>query len=324
MKIGWVGAMTVLFICGCGSQRTAPDVGALLDSAQKARDAHSDARCIATYTEALTAQPDLVAAYTGRAQCYVDSGNAAPAVHDYDQAIRLSPQDPGLFIDRAAAEQLIGNYSAAKTDFLSAGQSPSANPTQTVRAAESLGQLGFYADALTALDSGLNRYGSFWDLHRYKGEIEAILGNDQQAQAEFKNALKVASGADTAFVLATRADFYLKRNDFTRAVADLNQALLASPNQYWLFGARAKARSAGGDLDGARSDLSKAITLVAPKGRPNSLIVAKLLEERGRLFLLQGQGPKAYADFTRALELTDASDVTLRSELQSLVAEASG
>jgi tetratricopeptide (TPR) repeat protein len=322
MKIGVVVAMAVLFICGCGSQRTAPNVGALLDSAQKARDAHSDASCIATYTEALAAQPGLVTAYTGRAQCYVDSGNAAPAVNDYDQAIRISSQDPELFIDRAAAEQLIGNYSAAKTDLLRAGVSSSANPTQTVRVAESLGQLGFYADALTALDSGLNRYRGFWDLHRYRGEIEAILGDDQQALAEFKNALNAASGANAAFVLATRADFYVKRNDFTHAVADLNEAVLASPNQYWLFDSRAKARSAAGDLDGARSDLTRAIGLVAPNAPPNSRIVAKLLEERGQLFLQQGQKAKASADFRRALELTDASDLTFRSELQSLVAEA--
>jgi tetratricopeptide (TPR) repeat protein len=278
-----------------------------------------DAECIAKFTEALRLQPDLVNAYVGRAACYFDEGNAAPAVQDYTAAIRLSPEDPQLYIARGSAETLIGNYSQARSDYKKASSFASANPGQMVRSAEGLGQMGFVRDALAVLDEGIGRYGNFWDLHRYRGEIEGLLGEDSLALGEFRQAVGMASGSDLAFVLDTRASFYMKRHNYQLALADYDKGIFADATDYFLFEGRAQARLALGNLTGAVADFSAAINKITSPPGNRDPILAKLFEERARVYLQQGDANRAADDIRSALRVLPPEDTDSRNRLQQLL-----
>src|SRR5439155_3085615 len=112
------------------------------------------------------AQSRTVTAYVGRAECYLDMGNAFAATQDYSAAIRLSADDPSLYLHRASAYVLIGNRSAADADFKKVGDIPSSEPQLIMGAAQGLSGMGFYSDALELVDRWLKSYPDYWGLHK--------------------------------------------------------------------------------------------------------------------------------------------------------------
>ena len=312
--------MTTGVLAGCGAgANDSTSVQDLLVQGQKAQSAHRDVDCIAIFSQALKRESTLVAAYVGRASCYVEAGNPAAAVHDYSQALARSPEDPSINLGRASAEEQTGNYSGSKNDFIRAGTLNSANPTQIVQAAEGLGHLGFYEDAGQVLNQGIKRYPNYWDLHRYRGELQGVLGNDVDALAEFQSALTLGHGANLAFILDTRANFYRQRQQFGLALADYDRAVKLDPDQYWLFAARARVQMAAGGLKKAELDFSTAIRLMEAVD-PQSGILAGLLEERGKVFIQEGLKLQARDDLQEALRLTASTDTSTRTRLAALIA----
>jgi tetratricopeptide (TPR) repeat protein len=251
----------------------------------------------------------------------MDASNAAAAVKDYSRAVELSPRDPALYLDKGSAEQLIGNYSSAESDFLASARLTSANPAQIVRAAEGLGQIGFYRDALSVLEDGIRRYGSYWDLYRYRGEVLGAIGEDAAALASFTAALKLASGPDLAFVLTTRANLYLRRQQYALAVEDFDQAIVVQPSAYWEYEARAKAKQSQGHLTSAEGDLDTAIKMLSPQGLEGKRNLARLYEERARVFLEEGRRDEAAADIEQAIVVLPLSDTGSRDELSHFLAQ---
>jgi len=316
-----------LFLAGCGAapQAGQSSVRDLLASGQRARDQHSDAACIQTFTEVLRLQAEVVSAFVGRAACYLDEGNAAAAVQDYAAAIRLSANDPDLYIGRATAEQQIGNYSQAQADLQRAASFSSANPGQLVRSAEGLGQMGFFRDAKSVLDDGIKRYPDFWDLHRYRAELQGQLGVDGDALAEFEKAVRLSSGSDLAFVLNTRAFFYMKRHQYKQAIADFTQGVAADPTQYYLLRGRAEARLAVGDSTGALNDLGTAIGMFSsPADSVSKTSLVNLLIERAQILLQLGNNAGAASDIRAALKIVPPGDSDTRARLQQLLVSSGG
>ena len=85
------------------------------------------------------AVPDLIKALAGRAGCYVNGGGNGPAaVHDYSQAISLSPNASALYLRRAAADRVAGDTDAAVADYQHAADIPSASSDQLQIARQTL------------------------------------------------------------------------------------------------------------------------------------------------------------------------------------------
>jgi tetratricopeptide (TPR) repeat protein len=315
-------------VSGCGGSPPGSgggnvDVQSLLDDAQiQSASGHPDI-CITDYSKALAAQPTLVKAYVGRAYCYTQVRNAPAAIQDYDQAIQLSPNDPDLFLRRGAAYETVGNNSSAAGDFKKVGQLSSSNPDQLLAAAQGLGGMGFSGDALSLASSGVHSYPGYWRLHEYRAEVMAILGEDQEALREFDAAVRLASGSDLAWILGQRGNFYIQRQSYALAIADLNRAIQLNPD-YTFFEFRGRARLAGGDLSHAEADLSSALSRYAAEGGADKGTIIRLLEERGKVFLQEGQRGKAIADFKQALGEVPASDAADRVRLTGEISSAGG
>ena len=288
-----------------------------MNSARAAKDSARPTDCVAGYTAVLRVRSDFVAAYAGRASCYLDEGNAGAAVEDYSQAIRLSPSDPGLYVERGGAEEQIGNRTAAAADYNRVTEISSANPSQLLRAAEGLSAMGFYSDAVSVLDLGIRRYPNFWELHQFRADSEIRLGNDQEALREFQVALQLASGKQIAAVLSDRGNFYRLRQQYKLATIDYNGAIDADPSYYPNFEGRALVRLASsGDLAGAVADLTSAINIYEALHSPSRWPLASLYEERGKVYVQEHAKDKAILDFQRALSiLTTAGPQDWRARL---------
>jgi tetratricopeptide (TPR) repeat protein len=319
MKRQALGLFALLLVA-CGGQSGSLDIDKLM---QSARAASSPAECVALYTKVLQARPTIVAAYVGRAECYLAAGDAAPALEDYSQAIRLSPGDPGLYLAHGDGEIELGNATAAASDYKKVVDISGAGASQLVRAAEGLGRIGLYQDALSLVDMGLKRYDNSWDLHRYRAQIQIAFGNNAEALREFGIAERLAAGGDLAEVLYERATYYLTRQTYKLALTDLNRAIPLRPNDYRVFRVRAEASRALGDFGQSRSDFGHAIGLYSAGGQDVD-ILADLLIERGRFYLEQGLATDALKDFQEALRVSRPTNLSQRSSIKSLIRAAGG
>ena len=71
---------------------------------------------IADYDEAIRLTPEDADAYNNRGNAHDELGQYERAIEDYDEAIRLIPQDARGYVGRALAYTLLGDDVAAQLD----------------------------------------------------------------------------------------------------------------------------------------------------------------------------------------------------------------
>jgi tetratricopeptide (TPR) repeat protein len=252
----------------------------------------------------------------------LDQGNASAAVHDYSQALGLSAEDPALYLDRGWANQLIGNNSMAAADYKKVSELGSANPEQLHRAAGGLLNIQFYVDAKSLVDRAIHTYSGYWPLYIDRAKAVAALGDSAGATKAFDEAVQLATGRDLADALSARGSFFLNTQLYDLASKDFNRAISLDSHNWLAFEGRASARRAKADLRGAESDLGSAIGIFDQLQSTDTWTLARLLEERGKVYFAEGLRDSALRDFRQALSTLSASgppdwQARLRSEISS-------
>ncbi|MGE3149924.1 MAG: tetratricopeptide repeat protein [Pseudorhodoplanes sp.] len=74
------------------------------------------ARAIADYDEALRLSPENAMAYADRGVAYANQGDHRRAIVDYSEAIRLNPRDQGFYRLRALAHYQLGDRARSDAD----------------------------------------------------------------------------------------------------------------------------------------------------------------------------------------------------------------
>jgi tetratricopeptide (TPR) repeat protein len=107
-----------LHIVGRPGFRAIPDAATILDEASRAAAGGNPDEAIALLTKALELTPRLWQAFQYRGQLYLcrpDGVNAA--LLDFNQAIRLAPNELHLYLLRGQALRLLGDEVPARMDF---------------------------------------------------------------------------------------------------------------------------------------------------------------------------------------------------------------
>ena len=105
----WLPAMCAVLVClaavpGCNRPPAVPDPGAASPDPDAAAE-HATlgqayftegdkARAAAEFSQAIAAQPTVAQHYADRAACLIHLGRTAAALADFDQAIKLDPDNP--------------------------------------------------------------------------------------------------------------------------------------------------------------------------------------------------------------------------------------
>jgi tetratricopeptide (TPR) repeat protein len=289
----------------------------LTTSAGDAR-AHGNYReCIRLATQQLDTVPENVRALQTRGECYLAERNGLGAYYDDSQAIKLSPRDPVLYVERASASDLMGNAVAARADYQLAAQLSSQH---VVEAAERLATLGFPMEALNVVDRGLRVAPNNWDLHRYRAELEDQLGDWAIALSEWDIAFAMAPARGSASVRGSRARGELRHGLYKHAAESYSQAISLDAFNYEFFEGRAVAEFAMLEPDAAQADLTEALNVYAASGADDWHRV-RLYEERAEVYLAQGLRASAVADLEVALRYVPAGGDDWR-RLQAAIAAA--
>jgi tetratricopeptide (TPR) repeat protein len=230
--------------------------GASLDDARLQRSAREPELCIADYTTALQEFPDLATAYAGRGDCYLNGGKNGPAaVHDYSQAISLTPDGSDLFLRRAVAYRVSGNVAAAVADYQQAATIPSGTAAQHLTAVDGLVALEYFDIARTVYRQALARDPQSSLLHLAGADIAVATGDDQLADQEFATAEQLVTNKNqTASVLSHLCHVDVLRHNYAKATTDC-------PNSAQLTG----------NGSGAEDDLSAAELAL---GNPSAALTA--------------------------------------------------
>jgi tetratricopeptide (TPR) repeat protein len=78
--------------------------------------------CTAVIRSGRLTQGELALAFHARGNAYGRKREYDRAIRDYDQAIRLNPNDASVFISRGLAYRALGQQAQAAEDFATAGQ----------------------------------------------------------------------------------------------------------------------------------------------------------------------------------------------------------
>jgi len=203
-------------------------------------DPHEARRVLTTYLET----PDLPDAQ--RAEAYIIRSRVqtddTKAMADFDEALRLAPQNAGYRLVRAL-------YLRSRSKF---------------------------AEALKEVDLVLQQTPDDANALILQGEVYRELGKLEEALASFNRATELAPKAPTPF--QNRGEIYREQEDFEKAIAEFNEVLKLQPGVPRTLLHRSEALFYSGKLEEALSDVDAVLEkqpLVAAH-RLRAEILAKL------------------------------------------------
>ncbi|HEX3699254.1 MAG TPA: tetratricopeptide repeat protein, partial [Phenylobacterium sp.] len=179
---------------------------------------------------------------------------------DFDQALKLKPEDPVSLIGRGELYLASRDLGHAKTDFDAALR---ADPNRMPQVAAFYVATGNFEPAIAGYDAWIeahpksdNLYAAFnarcrartmWnhDLDKALADCEAAMHRGPRAAALFE----------------TRGLTHLRRGELDLALADYNEALKLQPRLAWALYGRGLAKIGKGDKAGGEADLQAAATI---------------------------------------------------------------
>jgi len=261
-----------------------------------AQTSDSDRR-IAACTQIINGQGETAQnqamGYNNRGMAYRAKGDLDRAIADYNEAIRLDPQDAADFNNRGVAYGAKGDLDRAIADY---NEAIRLDPKYATALRNRGGAYGAKRD----LDRAIADYneairldpkyaGTFNDrgvAYRAKGELD-------RAIADHSEAIRLDPKYAGAFT--NRGVAYGAKGDLDRAIADYNEAIRLDPEYSAAFNNRGVAYRAKGDLDRAIGDYNEAIRL-DPR-------VPQAYYNRGVAWETKNDLKKALADYKKFAEL---------------------
>ena len=225
------------------------------------------------YTQAIALDPENPAPYASRADVHIHVGiwemtraNVEQAHHQYQSAIQDSRQATLLsstmehallfslglnnaYLKLGEAEVALGNIQEAQSHYQ--------------LAIDSLGAMTFLGQGSIA---GNAAYEYLAEGKLKLGESHARLGNDQQAEQHYREALEDCQQLIGLFPKKARV-FYIQGRvkaalaDYTGAIADFERVIAITPDYALAYYAQGRAKQALGQPDAAEFDFAKARVL---------------------------------------------------------------
>jgi serine/threonine protein kinase/tetratricopeptide (TPR) repeat protein len=218
-------------------------------------DSHHVDLGIVDATRAIELDPGLGIAYAYRGVCYAHKGQKKQAQDDFDQALRLAPNEAEVYNSRGVA-QGSGDPDLALTAFSKAIElcprfaEYHSNRART-RAAR--GQLTeALEDASRAIDISRNSASA----HCARGQVYLQMKKYAEALADSIEAIRLNPSFSQAHVL--RGLVHLQQDQDDQAVEDFTRAIELNPRDYEAYLCRAIAHNRKGRHDQALEDCRKA------------------------------------------------------------------
>src|SRR5436190_777486 len=155
-------------------------------------DAGASAQAVADFNEAIRLRPNDASGYAGRARTQLALRNVAAAIDDYDAALRLAPTTTAtasLYVGRGHARFVKGDLAAAVADFTEAIRLNPNSPSTFNRRGLAYRRSGDLARAIDDYTAAITLNPVYALAYNNRGYVYEAQGRKQDAIADFQSAL---------------------------------------------------------------------------------------------------------------------------------------
>jgi tetratricopeptide (TPR) repeat protein len=218
---------------------------------------------IADLTRACELNPRVGKYFRQRAQVQLSLGQQVPALSDFDEALRLDPDDVVARLARARLHLSGGDAPLGRADLIAADKS--AAPQADVRF-----DIGLLYMDLNLHEAALVQFDQWIAAHEHEPSVpharnqrcwaRALLGRELEKALEDCEAA-VWSRPENAPYLDSRGVVYLRLGELDKALADFDAALRLRPRLAWSLYGRGIVRLRKGAIEAGNSDIAAAKAL---------------------------------------------------------------
>jgi tetratricopeptide (TPR) repeat protein len=260
------------------------------------------------FDDALRLNPNDGASYGLRGAAYLGKGDFDAAIRDLDDAIRLNPRIVRDYLNRSAAHGRKGDFDRALRDLEAALRLDAKNIPAVLSARGTLySAMHDYDRAIRDFDEAVRLNPQDASAYTGRSIVHFQKGDYQRAIRDLDETIRLNPKNAPAHI--SRSVAYIKTQDYDRAIRDLNEALRLDPKNAAAYGNRGAAYRLKGEFDQAIRDLDEAIRLDSKNERAYF--------HRAASYEKQGNLGQAYRDIVEAVAL-NPSDTDATAKLQSL------
>ena len=239
---------------------------------------------------ALTLEP-LSQAYNNRAGIFFKKRDYDHAIQDYDESIKLNPENINAYIYRGHCNEHKLNHEQAIRDYKRALAINPENAEPYVHIGVLHASLGNHEKAIQYFDKALSLDSGSPYTYLNRGYSYSKIGATDSALSDFQESLRL----DPAYTYAysARALILNQKGDSDGAIQDFDKALTFDPNYVMGYIFRSALHLENGNLDSAIQDCDKALALET--NNPD------VYNDRGVAFWRKGDFARAMQDFDSSL-----------------------
>jgi tetratricopeptide (TPR) repeat protein len=152
-------------------------------------DAGASAQAVADFDQAIRLRPNDASGYAGRARARLALRDVAGTIEDYDAALRLTPETASLYVGRGHARFVKGDLPAAIADFTEAIRLNPKSPSAFNRRGLAYRRSGDLARATEDYTAAITLNPVYALAYNNRGYVYEAQGRKEDAIADFKAAL---------------------------------------------------------------------------------------------------------------------------------------
>jgi tetratricopeptide (TPR) repeat protein len=214
-------------------------------------------RAIVDFDESLRLNPNNLVALSNRGAAYVLRGEPARAIADLDAVISLNPKNPASFSARGALWRQLKEFDKSIADLNEAIRLDPKQSQAYNNRALTWKDVGDYDRAIADLDEAIRLNPADEKAYGNRAELWRLKGNLERALADLD--IQIRMHPKDSFGYRQRGDTYRYKGDLDHAIADYNEALKIEPDAISTFTGRGLAYEKAGDLVRAREDFKRAL-----------------------------------------------------------------
>ena len=239
---------------------------------------------IEDYNQAIRLDPDNALAYKHRGDARRNLEDYEEAMADYTEAIRLDPEYAAAYNNRGVVRRQLGDYEEAIADFTEAIQASGnwgkGSPTMGYNnRGFTRYQLGDNQEAIADYTEAIRLDPNYADAYNNRGFARYQLGDNQGAIADYTEAIRLDPNYADAYNNRGFARYQLGDNQ--GAITDVTEGIRLDPNYAEAYYGRGFLRYKLGDYQGAIADFRKAANLYLEQG--NTEMYQEVLDQLQKL-----------------------------------------
>ncbi len=252
-------------------------------------------RAIELYSEAIRISPNYSGYYVNRASAYDDLKEYTKALDDYARAIQWEPKNANAYYNRGVTFMTLERYEEALRDFREASRLGQNNLDIWLNIGAAADQLKRYEEALAAYDNAMKIDPKDGRVLSNRANVLRDLGRPADAAQAAATAMPLLTGDKQATLLFNSTTSMMAAGEYEKAIGVLTQAVALDPNLSPAWGRLSHAYYKLGNLQKALDATNQGI-----RADPN---VPEHYLNRGLIYMKTGQPDLGVRDYQTAERL---------------------